>query len=189
MMVDMKVNAELSITNVNGDTFNSETKFTKLVVDIVQGANRMSYDSSKSDDELDQMGLMLKSQMSPMLNAVISSKGNNLGEVIESTSSAPFPGSENIGQSNVIFPKGVVRVGDTFKMDRTVGGIIVNSVFTVKSISNTEVLLDLIGTGDANVKGTMTIGKSSGVILKSEIVTKEEAQGVTTTLKFVATKK
>ncbi|WP_347173954.1 hypothetical protein [Polaribacter uvawellassae] len=188
MVLDMKINSELTVLNVNGDIYESETKFTKLVVDLMQGTNMMSYDSSKSDDELDQMGLMLKTQMSPMLSAVISTKGNNLGEVIESKTSIPFQGSENLGESNVIYPKEAVRVGDTFKMDKSAAGVTINMVYTVKSILNDKVILDLAGSGSAKIKGTLTIDRATGVTLKMDIVTEVVEQGVTTTVGMITTK-
>ena len=40
----------------------------------------MSFDSSKSDDELDATGKMMKTQMGPMLEAVIYSNVTTLGE-------------------------------------------------------------------------------------------------------------
>ena len=67
MVMDMKMTSRLDVTEVDGDVYSSEKKITKIVMDIMQGLNAMSYDSSKSDEDLDEMGMMLKSQM----NAVI----------------------------------------------------------------------------------------------------------------------
>ena len=189
MILDMKLTTKQTILNVNGDTYSSESKITKVVVDVMQGSNNMSYDSSVADDELDQMGLMLKSQMSPMLKAVISVKATNLGEVLESSSTINFQGSENFGQSNVVFPKKPVRVGDTFKMDQTAQGLTLTLIYTVKSISANSVVLALSTSNDGTeIKGTMTIDKDSGVVLNSKIETTVEAQGVKTIVKNVTTK-
>lgn len=188
MVMDMKMSSQLSITNVDGDTFNSESKFTRVVVDLMQGMNAMSYDSNKSDDELDEMGMMMKSQMSPMLKAVISVKGTNMGEVLESSSSVAFQGSENLGKSNVVFPKEAVKVGDTFTMDQSAQGITITTTYTVKEITDKTVKLDLASSGTAKITGTMTLDKATGANLTSEIVTAIEAQGVTTTMKVVTTK-
>ena len=188
MVMDMKMSSKMSITNVDGDTFNSESKFTRVVVDLMQGMNAMSYDSNKSDDELDEMGMMMKSQMSPMLKAVISVKGTNLGEVLESSSSVAFQGSENLGKSNVVFPKEAVKVGDTFKMEQSSQGVTLSMTFTVKSISAKEVVLGMASSGTAEVTGSMTIDRASGAVLNSEMVTSVEAQGMTTKVKVVSTK-
>lgn len=188
MVLDMKMSSQLSIINVDGDTFNSENKFTRVVVDLMQGMNAMSYDSNKSDDELDEMGLMMKAQMSPMLKAVISVKGTNLGEVLESSTSVAFQGSENLGKSNVVFPKEAVKVGDTFKMDQSSQGVTLTMIFEVKSISEKTVVLDVTASGAAKVTGTMTIDRASGVPLTSEMETNVEAQGVTTKVKVITTK-
>lgn len=188
MVLDMKMSSRLSIINVEGDVYNSESKFTKVVVDLMQGANTMSYDSSKSDDELDQMGLIMKSQMSPMLEAVISIKGNNLGKVLEAKTSVNFQGSENLGQSNVIYPQKAVRVGDTFKMEQSAQGLTMTMTFTVKSISSKKVVLSLVSSDIAEVKGTMTIDRNSGTVLSSEITTTVEAQGMTTKVTSTTTK-
>ena len=188
MNLDMKMTSQLSIVNVDGDVYNSESRFTKVVVDLMQGANVMSYDSSMSDDELDQMGLMMKSQMSPMLEAVVSVKGNNLGKVLEAKTSVNFQGSENLGQSNVVYPKKAVRVGDTFKMEQSAQGLTMTMTFTVKSITSKKVVLSLVSSDIAEVNGTMTIDRDSGTVLSSEITTKIEAQGMTTKVTSTTTK-
>ena len=38
-------------------------------MNMMQGGMTMSYDSNKKDEELDQMGQMLKSQFDPMMEA------------------------------------------------------------------------------------------------------------------------
>lgn len=189
MVLDMKITTKQSIVNVAGDIYNTESKITKVVVDLMQGSNNMSYDSSVADDELDQMGLMLKSQMGPMLKSVVSIKSTNLGKVLESSATVQFQGSENFGQSNVVFPKKPVRVGDTFKMDQTAQGLTLTLIYTVKSISANSVVLALSTSNDGTeIKGTMTIDKDSGVVLNSKIETTVEAQGVKTIVKNVTTK-
>lgn len=188
MVMDMKMTSRLDVTDVVDGVYSSEKKITKIVMDIMQGLNAMSYDSSKSDADLDETGMMLKSQMSPMLKAVISSKTNNLGEVLESSSSVAFQGSEGLGKSIVVFPKEAVKVGDTFEKEETAGGMTITTVFTVKSISKEEVVLSLSATDKVEIKGTLTIDRNSGVVLKSDMVTTMEAQGVTTTIKVLSTK-
>ncbi|MDD7914553.1 hypothetical protein [Polaribacter ponticola] len=188
MVMDMKISSTLNIVDVNEGIYNSERKITKVVLDIMQGMNAISYDSSKSDEDLDEMGMMMKSQMSPMLKAVISSKTNNLGKVLESSTSVAFQGSENLGKSNVVFPEGAVKVGDTFEVKEATAGVTITTVFTVKSISEKNVVLSMAATGAADIKGTMTLDRVSGVALKSDVITKIEAQGVTTTMKLVTTK-
>jgi hypothetical protein len=76
MSMGMSINMDIKTLDVKGDTYNSEMKFTKMTMDMLQGGNVMSFDSTKKDDELDEAGKMTKTQMGPMLEAVVSVKGN-----------------------------------------------------------------------------------------------------------------
>ena len=181
MLMDMTLTSSLHITDSDKDTYSSEMKFTRVVMDVTQGVNNISYDSNKSDDELDQMGLMMKGQMAPMLSAVISAKGTRLGKVISATSSETFQGSNNLGESNVIFPEKSVKVGDTFTMEKNQGGNKMKMVYKVVSINASEVKLDMSGSasgeGDATIKGTLIIDRATGVAKSSKIFTKATVMG------------
>lgn len=181
MDLDMNMTASMKVTDVTGGEYSSETKFTKVVMDMMQGGMSISFDSSQSDDELDATGKMMKTQMSPMLKSVISKKENKLGKVLEAKAEPTFQGSENIGESSIIFPEKALRVNDTWTMDTTVAGVESHFVYTVKAISKTAV--DLVvsgkasGAGEGTIKGTMQIDRATGVVAKSSITTEISAAG------------
>lgn len=194
MLMDMTMTANQNIVDVDGDIYNSETKFNRIVMTMMQGANELTYDSNMKDDELDQMGLMLKGQMSPMLDAVISAKGDKFGNVIEAKATPDFQGSENLGESNILYPEKALRVGDTFKMEKDSNGMTMSFVYKLLSINKNEVVIDVTGKvsgmGTGDIKGTMTVDSNSGVAINSDITTKVNVQGqdVTTVVKTTITK-
>ena len=181
--MNMEMVASVNITEVNGDIYTNEMKFTRMIVDVLAGGQNMGFDSDMSDDELDDSGKMLKSQMGPILGAVISTKGNSLGEVLEVTVEPNIPGADDMAKqnSNVVYPKEAVKVGSTWSIEKNKQGVKMNFVYTVKSISNTLVILNITGTVSGNAEGTITgamnIDKNSGVPLKSSIDTKMSVGG------------
>ncbi|SDR78414.1 hypothetical protein SAMN05216503_0892 [Polaribacter sp. KT25b] len=182
MSMGMNIDMNMKIIDVTDDTNTSEMSFTKMTMDMLQAGNVMSFDSTKSDDELDEAGKMVKAQMSPMLAAVLTAKGNNLGEVIEMKAEPNVPGMDDFAnQSNVIYPKEAVKVGSTWTYQKNQKGMILDFVYTVKSILKDKVELDITGkssgmaTGD--ITGTMNIDKESGVPLSSVIDMKLSMQG------------
>ena len=175
MSMGMSMNMGIKILDVVDGVYESEMKFTKISMDMLQGGNVMSYDSSKSDDELDDMGKMMKTQMGPMLEAVIYAKGNDLGEVLEARAEPNVPGVSDMGKqtSNVVYPKEAVKVGSTWTMSKTEKGMVMDFVYKVKSILKDKVELDLSGkvSGMAigDITGNMQIDRASGVPTTTEI--------------------
>lgn len=181
MDLDMNMTASMTVTNVSGGKFSSQTKFTKVVMDMMQGGMNISFDSSQSDDELDATGKILKSQLLPMLKSVISKKENKFGKVLEAVAEPTFQGSENAGESSIIFPEKAIRVGDTWTMDRTTAGVDMHFIYTVKVISKKVVDLELSGkasgAGEGTIKGTMQIDRETGIVAKSSITTEISSAG------------
>ncbi|WP_299061412.1 DUF6263 family protein [uncultured Polaribacter sp.] len=175
MSMQMSINMDIKVLEVKDDVYESEMKFTKMTMDMSQGGNEMNFDSSKSDDELDDMGKMMKTQMSPMLNAVIFVKGNSLGEVLEVKVTPNVPGVEDIANqsSNVIYPKEAIKVGSTWTMSKNQKGMKMDFIYTVKSIEKETVILDLSGevTGVAagEISGSMNIETNSGIPTDTKI--------------------
>lgn len=174
MSMGMSIDMSMNIVDVTGDTNTSEMKITKMTMDMLQAGNVMSFDSTKNDDELDEMGKMMKAQMSPMLSSVITSKGNNLGEVLEVKAEPNVPGMDDFtSQTNVVYPKEAIKVGSTWTYQKNEKGMVLDFVYTVKAIAKDKVELDITGkssgmaTGD--ITGTMSIDKASGVPLTSDI--------------------
>jgi hypothetical protein len=174
MSMGMNIDMSMNIVDVTGDTNISEMKITKMTMDMLQAGNVMSFDSSKSDDELDEMGKMMKAQMGPMLTAVITTKGNNLGEVLEMKAEPNVPGMDDFAsQTNVVYPKEAIKVGSTWTIQKDQKGMILDFEYTVKSILKDKVELGITGkssglaTGD--ITGTMDVDRASGVPLSSVI--------------------
>ncbi|GGH00904.1 hypothetical protein GCM10011416_19470 [Polaribacter pacificus] len=194
MMMDMTMTSEVKITDSNAKNFSSETKFSKIVMDMMQGEMAFSYDSSKSDDELDEVGMMLKGQMGPILESVIYSKGDVFGNVLEAKAEPSFQGSENVGESNIVYPENAVKVGDTFTMEKENNGMKLNFTFEVTSMTSKLVGLSIKGSvagAGGDIKGTMSVDRATGVTLNSDITTKidQGGQEVTTVVKVTTTKK
>ena len=173
MSMGMNIDLDMKITDVVGDEYTSEMKFAKMTMDMLQGGNVMSYDSTKSDDELDEMGKMMKTQMSPMLSALIIAKGNNLGEVLEVKVEPNVPGMDDLTSSNVVYPKEAIKVGSTWNFQKNQKGMVLDFVYKVKSILKDKVVIDISGkvsgmtTG--SISGSMEVDRASGVPLTSLI--------------------
>ena len=193
MEMNMSIVMNQEIKNVlDANTkYESEMKIASIKMDMMQSGMQMSYDSSS--DKSDQM---MKTQMEPMLKAVIKMKSNNLGKTLETKIEPNIPSaSEFVNQSsNVIYPENSVKVGDTWTMDKSNRGMNLNFVYTVNTIEAKKVLLDVTGkvsgiaTGD--IKGSMEVDKKSGVTLVSKInmIMKVQGQDSKTTLTMTTTK-
>ena len=169
MSMGMFVNMEVKVTDVKDDIYDSEMKFTKMTMDMLQGGQAMSFDSSKSDDELDEVGKKMKAQMAPMLKAIIYAKGNNLGEITDVKVEPSIPGVEDMAKqsSNFVYPKEAIKVGSTWSMVKEEKGMKMNFVYTVNSMTKDKVILDLSGdvsgAATGSILGSMNIDKVSGI--------------------------
>lgn len=197
MSMGMGITMNLKITDVGEDTYNSEMKFTKMTMDMLQGGNAMSFDSTKSDEDLDEAGKQMKTQMQPMLEALMYAKGNNLGEILEIKIEPNVMGMEDIAKqsSSVVYPKEAVKVGDSWTMIKEEKGMKMDFVYTVKSITENSVILDLSGeiSGMAlgKITGDMQIDRASGIPLDSNInmLMNMNGQEMTTKVTMKTTKK
>ena len=175
MSMGMGITINLKITEVYKDTYDSEMKFTKMTMDMLQGGNAMSFDSTKSEEDLDAGGKQMKTQMQPMLDALMYAKGNNLGEIIEIKIEPNVMGMEDIAKqsSSVVYPKEAVKVGDNWSMTKEEKGMKMDFVYTVKTILDDNVILDITGEisgmATGKITGDMQIDRASGVPLDSNI--------------------
>jgi len=175
MSMGMNIDMDINITDVTGDLYTSEMKFAKMTMDMLQGGNVMSFDSSKSDDELDEAGKMMKNQVGPMLTSVIFAKGNNLGEMLEVKVEPNVPGMDDFANqsSTVVYPKESLKVGSTWTITKEQKGVVLNFVYKVKSILKDKVILDITGktsgmaTGD--ITGSIDVDRESGIPINSLI--------------------
>lgn len=175
MSMGMTMNMNIKVIDVIEDTYDSEMRFTNITMDMLQGGNVMSFDSSKSDGDLDEAGKMMKNQMAPMLKAVVFSKGNNLGEVIEAKVEPNVLGMEDLANqsSNIVYPEEAIKVGSTWSMSKKQKGMVMDFIYTVKSITKDNVVLDLSGKvsemATGTITGSMIIERESGIAIDSQI--------------------
>ena len=175
MSMDMGMKMSQEIMSVTGDTYVSNMKIQHISMDMSQGGMNVSYDSSKSDDELDATAKMMKGQMAPMLSATIISKGNNLGDVLDIKVEPNIPNANDFAKQsgNVVYPKHKIKVGDTWTATKNEKGMNLNFVYTVKSITSTQVLLGITGqisgSAEGEITGSMDVNKESGVPTNSKI--------------------
>lgn len=197
MSMGMLINMDIKVLDVKDDTYDSEMKFTKMTMDMLQGGQAMSFDSTKSDEELDDTGKMMKAQMGPMLSALIYAKGNNLGEILEVKVEPSIPGVEDMAKqsSNVVYPTEAVSVGSTWTMTKEEKGMKMDFLYTVKSISSDKVVLDLSGDvsgmATGKISGNMNIDKASGIPENSTIDMNMSVSGqeLKSTIKMTMVKK
>ncbi|TDQ29879.1 DUF6263 family protein [Tenacibaculum caenipelagi] len=191
MTNDMNIQMKYDITNVSDDTYESTAKYTKMAMDMKQGAMQVSYDSTKKEEELDDTGKMMKSQMKPMLEATIFMKGDRMGTILETKAEPNFQGAEKItDQSNsVVYPENAVAVGDTWTMNKNKDGMSLDFTYKVKSISSKNVLLDVSGkvsgVADGNITGSIDIDRKSGILTESKINMTMKIQGQDLTTNMV----
>ncbi|MBL4569295.1 MAG: hypothetical protein JKY69_06540 [Flavobacteriaceae bacterium] len=172
-VMTMSMDMTIDIIDVTGDEYTSEMKFAKMKMDMFGGGMNVSFDSTKSDDELDAIGKMMKAQMGPMLKIVISTKGNNLGDILEMKIEPNIPGAADMAnqKNNVVYPKHAVKVGDSWDIEREEKGMKMNFIYTVKSIEKKTVDLSvsgkISGLADGTISGTMNIERATGIPLKT----------------------
>ena len=197
MSMNTKMTMHQEIKAVSDNTYESDMKITNMVMNVSQGGQLMSYDSSKKEGELSPTDEVMKAQMAPMMKVLITTKGNNLGKVIETKVEPNIPNANNLTEqsSNVVYPEKAVSVGDTWSMNKDANGMKLNFVYKVNSITAKNVLLDISGNvegvGTGNITGTMNIDKKTGVALTSkiEMLMKVQGQDLTTSMNMSITKK
>ena len=80
--MNMKMTMGMIVADVVEESIKTESQITSIVIDMMQGGMTMSYDSN-SDEELDQMGQMLKSQFAPMMEAITYATIDHQGNLID----------------------------------------------------------------------------------------------------------
>ena len=166
---DMSIVMDTSVKNVTDELIQTESKISSIAMVANQGGMTMSYDSSKSDDELDATGKMLKSQLSPMMSAVILSTIDIYGNIIETSVEPAVPGMEQFtsAQSTINYPKEKIFVGSTWTSENENQGMKVITNYTVTNIADGLVYIDIqgdvSGVGTGSMKGKSEIEISTGI--------------------------
>lgn len=170
-------------TSVSNNIFTNEGKIEKMTMDMLQGGNTLFYDSTQKEEELDTTGKMMKQQMDPILSSVLTTKSDNLGNVLGITVAPNNPKTAQMTKQNssVVYPERAVKVGSEWSSTNEDAGLTVKMTYKVVSISDDKVELSLIGevsgmaTGTA--KGNLTLDRASGMPSVSKVEMKMDAQG------------
>ena len=182
MSMTMKMNS--NVNSVDDELIMLESKIESIDMNMNLGGMVMDYDSNKSSEELDQMGQMMKSQFDPILRATIYNSVDRYGNVLEVKVEPTLPGMEQFtGNQNAInFPDEAVSVGSSWVSEADNQGMKIVTKYTVTSISDGMIYLDVsgdvsgIGVGTINGKSTVEI--SSGIQTNATIEMTISAQGI-----------
>ena len=195
--MNMKMTMGMIVADVEEEIIKTESQITSIVMDMMQGGMTMNYDSNKSDEELDQMGQMLKSQFAPMMEAVIYNTLDLQGNMIDTKLDPAIPGMEQItnrSMNTINYPKEKVSVGSSWTSENENQGMKMTTKYTVSSIADGLVTLDvsgdMSGAGTGTIKGKSTVEISSGISNNSEIEITIATQGmnITATTKITVSK-
>lgn len=173
--LDLKMSMEMKVNDVDGDSIKTESQIKIISMNMLQGGQIMSFDSTMKEEDLDQMGKMMKQQMDPMLKATIFSKITNQGEVVKVTVEPMTPAMDQFTKQNqsVKYPKEEVSVGSTWTDESSAQGMNTKMIFKVAKIENGKVYVDITGTvsgmGEGDVKGNLEIDIASGLQSLSNI--------------------
>ena len=182
--MNMNMTMGMIVTEVAEKNIKTESKITSVVMDMMQGGMSMSYDSNKKDEELDQMGQMMKSQFDPMMKATIHSSLDNMGNMIETKIEPAIPGMEQLTNSSgtINYPKEKVSVGSSWISENENQGMKMSTTYTVSSIANGVVSLDVsgdvTGLGTGTIKGKTTVDSNSGIAKSAALEVTISAQGM-----------
>ncbi|BAO56044.1 DUF6263 family protein [Nonlabens marinus] len=185
---DMTILMDMKVAEVTDDLIKTESKISSVSMDINQGGMSMTYDSTKSDEELDATGKMLKSQLSPMMNAVIYSSIDVYGNTLETTSEPAVPGIDQFttGQAAINYPKEKVSVGSSWTTENSNQGMNVKTTYTVTKIADGMVYLDIkgdvSGAGSGSMTGESVVEISTGTAKTSDTEITVSAQGIEVTV-------
>ena len=187
--MNMKMTMGMIVADVEEEIIKTESQITSIVMDMMQGGMTMNYDSNKSDEELDQMGQMLKSQFAPMMEAVIYNTLDLQGNMIDTKLDPAIPGMEQItnrSMNAINYPKEKVSVGSSWSSESENQGMNMTTKYTVSSIADGFVTLDVSGdmsgaAGTGTIKGKTTIDISTGISNNSEIEMTIATQGMNIT--------
>jgi len=188
--VNMKMNMGVIVSEVSGDNVKTESKILSVAVDMMQGGMAMSYDSNKKDEELDQMGQMLKSQFDPMMNSIIYNSYDKLGNITETKVEPSVPGMNQLteGSGSVIYPNEKISVGSSWSSNKDNQLMKTTTTYTVSKIKDGIVYLDITGNisgaegVDGAVKGSSEIEVSTGLAKKISIEVAISNQGMDVTI-------
>jgi hypothetical protein len=121
------------------------------------------------EEDLDEMGKMMKQQFDPMMKSIITSKVNSQGEILETKVEPSNPAMDQITAQakGVIYPKEEVSVGTSWSDVASQQGMSVTSIYTVSKIENGKVYINITGSvtgrGEGDIKGDLVVDIETGI--------------------------
>lgn len=193
--MNMGMDMKMKVNAVEDGLFKTESQIQSIRMSMEQGGMSMNYDSNKTEN-LDEMAKQMKMQFDPMMDAKIYTTVNELGATVDTRIEPAIAGMEQMAKNtgNISYPKEELSVGSSWTAIQEQEGMTMNLVYTVSSISNGTVVLDITGdvkgTGTGTIKGQATVDIKSGAQKNSELQIKINVQGteVSTTVKTTMTK-
>jgi hypothetical protein len=167
--VDMKMSMDMIVTSKGGDMLTTKSKIKSINMNMLQGGMAMSYDSSMKEEDLDEMGKMMKQQFDPMMKSIITSKINSQGEILETKVEPSNPAMDQITAQakGVIYPNEEVSVGTSWSDVASQQGMSVTSIYTVSKIENGKVYINITGSvtgmGEGDIKGDLVVDIETGI--------------------------
>ncbi len=167
--VDMKMSMDMIVTSKDGDIITTESKIKSINMNMLQGGVAMSYDSAMKEEDLDEMGKMMKQQFDPMMKSTIISKVNIQGEILEAKVEPSNPATDQLTKQakGVKYPSEEVSVGTSWSDVTSQQGMNVTSIFTVSKIENGKVYINITGSvtgmGEGDVKGDLVVDIETGI--------------------------
>ena len=183
--MSMNMTMGMIVEEANNQNIKTESKVVSISMDMLQGGTTTSYDSNKKEEELDQVGLMMKSQFDPLMKVVIYTTQDGLGNISEAKVEPAIPGAEQMTDSikTLKFPEEKVSVGSSWTSKEETQGITMNIIYTVRSIENRLVTLDVsgnvTGAGTGTIKGEAIVDSSNGISKAANLEVTINTQGIT----------
>ncbi len=184
-LMDMNMKMGMDVTEASDEAYNVENKFIYISTKIVKdGVEKVNYNSNMKEGELNEEGKKFRSQMQPMMDAVIFSEVNRLGESKVVKVEPNMPGVDQMAnQSNrsVVYPEEAVEVGSTWTNTQSNQGMNMELTYKITEITSNRVFADLTGKMSlvpaAEITGKIEIDRSTGVPFKTIMSIKMDMMG------------
>lgn len=183
MLVNMGMDMKIDVKEAKDKIYDTEMSFVKMTMEMKGNGMDIKFDTDANDEDLDEQGKAMKSQIAPVLDMVIGAKINDLGETIDMKIIKGEGRLDQFKQSNntVAYPKDPVKVGTTWTEKKENKGMNMNYTYTVKSINENAVMLtvagDVTGAATGSFKGLINVNRLTGVPEKGDISMDMEVMG------------
>ncbi len=188
--MNMSMTMAMSVKEVAKETIKTESKITAIKMNMNQAGVSMQYDSESEteDDGSNPYGQTMKAQFEPMMKSTIHQTLDRMGNILETRAEPTFPGLDQMAKNRryIDYPKEKVSVGSTWVSETLEDGLNMKFLYTVTSIANGIVSLDvsgdISGEGTGTMKGQTNIDIESGMQTSSEMEMTISAEGMNMTM-------